>query len=97
MEMVEQSPINATQLKAENSFDDAIDTNILGCLTSSHPKLQNYTILNTEVTIGRSENCTIVIDDRRISSVHCSISPASCSPGERLLKLTDLRYDLFFQ
>ncbi|KAJ5066154.1 serine/threonine-protein kinase fhke-related [Anaeramoeba ignava] len=57
------------------SFINGVDKNAWGMLLSTNPKYPNIQFIEKEtITIGRAETCTHVIEDLRISSIHCLIS-----------------------
>ena len=43
-------------------------------LHTDNPNLPSYEITEQSVSIGRGKNCTIIVQDKRISSVHCVIT-----------------------
>ena len=74
----------------EENRDDIPEHSAWGAIHTTNPLLPNYEITEEEISIGRRSTCTVVVPDKRISSLHCKIYRNIGSSSETYLE--DLRF-----
>lgn len=92
MDSSDKFSIQNTQIEEEETRMGADEVCQWGSIHTNNPKMPNYEISEDEILIGRRPTCNVVVQDKRISSVHCRIFLPPAIKEKDSAIIEDLRF-----